>query len=106
MPSGTRRWAGGWRGNAVLRVEDSGPGIPEAERTRAFDRFERLNQRQGEGVGLGLSIVRTVAQMHDALVTLGESALGGLSVDCEFMGRLVQRDELDLVALDAADSGP
>lgn len=94
------------RGNAVLRVEDSGPGIPEAERMRAFDRFERLNQRQGEGVGLGLSIVRTVAQMHDALVTLGESALGGLSVDCEFMGRLVQRDELDLVALDAADSGP
>lgn len=76
---------------ACLRVDDSGPGIPEADRVRVFDRFERLSQDKGSGVGLGLSIVRTVALMHDAAITLGESPLGGLRLSCVFTGRLVDR---------------
>jgi signal transduction histidine kinase len=53
---------------AVLVVEDAGPGIPEAERQRIFDRFtqlERHRQRRGGGVGLGLYIARQLARSQD-----------------------------------------
>lgn len=65
-------------GAAYLEVADSGPGIPPGERTRVFDRFYR---RGGDGEnrsGLGLSIVRTIADRHGAQVSLGESPAGGL----------------------------
>ena len=61
--SGTREGA-----EAVLVVEDAGPGIPEAERQRIFDRFtqlERHSQRRGGGVGLGLYIARQLARSQD-----------------------------------------
>jgi signal transduction histidine kinase len=61
--SGTREGA-----EAVLVVEDAGPGIPEAERQRIFDRFtqlERHRQRRGGGVGLGLYIARQLARSQD-----------------------------------------
>jgi len=70
---------------AVLRVEDSGPGIPEAERERVFDRFYRAPGTDAPGSGLGLAIVRAIARRHQAQVRLGHSAaLGGLSVDVRF----------------------
>ena len=72
-----------------LSVDDSGPGIAADQRERAFERFERLNAVPSDGVGLGLSIVRTVAEAHGAEVTLGESALGGLRVTVCFRGRRV-----------------
>jgi signal transduction histidine kinase len=53
---------------AVLVVEDAGPGIPEAERQRIFDRFtqlERHMQRRAGGVGLGLYIARQLARSQD-----------------------------------------
>jgi signal transduction histidine kinase len=53
---------------AVLVVEDAGPGIPEAERQRIFDRFtqlERHSQRRAGGVGLGLYIARQLARSQD-----------------------------------------
>jgi signal transduction histidine kinase len=53
---------------AVLVVEDAGPGIPEAERQRIFDRFTQLEphrQRRGGGVGLGLYIARQLARSQD-----------------------------------------
>jgi len=53
---------------AVLAVEDAGPGIPEAERQRIFDRFtqlERNTQRRAGGVGLGLYIARQLARSQD-----------------------------------------
>ena len=53
---------------AVLAVEDAGPGIPEAERQRIFDRFtqlERSTQRRAGGVGLGLYIARQLARSQD-----------------------------------------
>jgi two-component system sensor histidine kinase TctE len=56
----------GTAGNSVLlSVEDSGPGIPEAERERIFSRFYRLNDKIG-GSGLGLAIVRDIALDHGA----------------------------------------
>jgi two-component system sensor histidine kinase QseC len=73
----------------ILVVEDSGPGIPADQHERIFDRFYRLGGDQHAsgviGCGLGLSIVRHVADLHHATVTLGTSALyGGLSVTVGF----------------------
>ena len=50
--------------SVVLTVDDSGPGIPAEQREHAFERFNRLEQTQIEGVGLGLSIVLSVVELH------------------------------------------
>jgi len=66
-----------------LAVEDSGPGVPLADRARLFDRFYRVAGPQSGtlGSGLGLAIVKTIADMHGACITLDTSeSLGGLKV--------------------------
>jgi two-component system sensor histidine kinase TctE len=47
-----------------LEVEDTGLGIPAAERTRVVERFYRILGREGDGSGLGLAIVKEIATMH------------------------------------------
>ncbi|MCU9956565.1 ATP-binding protein [Burkholderia sp. BKH01] len=67
-------------GALVLSVDDDGPGIPAAERTRVFEPFQRLDSsrdRQTGGFGLGLAIVRRVALVHGGDVRLEDSPLGG-----------------------------
>ena len=71
-------------GVPTLQVDDSGPGIPPAERERVFDRFYRRGLTEESGTGLGLAIVRSVAQRHGATVALGDSPLGGLRVTLRF----------------------
>ena len=72
--------------NAVsLTVDDTGPGIPEAERQRVFDRFYRRADGGESGSGLGLAIVQSVASSHDATVTLDRSPLGGLRAMVRFV---------------------
>jgi len=56
--------------HALLEVEDNGPGIPAAERGHVFERFYRILGSNTEGSGLGLPIVREVAQQHGAEVDL------------------------------------
>ena len=78
-------------GRAVLSVTDTGPGIPAAERERVFERFHRGAQADdaapGTGSGLGLSIVRRIAEAHGATVTLDDGAGGkGLAVRVRFPG--------------------
>ncbi|MEQ1806216.1 MAG: ATP-binding protein, partial [Burkholderiaceae bacterium] len=68
----------------LLRVDDSGPGIPAIERERAFERFNRLGLTQIEGVGLGLSIVLSVVELHHAAIRLLDSPLGGLRAQVAF----------------------
>ena len=64
----------------LVWVEDDGPGIPAAERTRIFARGARLDTNQ-PGTGLGLAIVRDVVEIYGGSVELGESEdLGGLLV--------------------------
>jgi len=49
-------------------VTDDGPGVPEAERERIFERFHRGETADAEGCGLGLAIVREIATVHGATV--------------------------------------
>jgi two-component system, OmpR family, sensor histidine kinase TctE len=51
-----------------LTLTDDGPGIPEAERERVFERFHRGANVETEGCGLGLAIVREIATVHGATV--------------------------------------
>ena len=68
-----------------LVVLDQGPGIPEAERGRVFDRFYRAPDAPPGGSGLGLAIVRSIAESHSATVTLAGGGDGrGLKVVVRF----------------------
>jgi signal transduction histidine kinase len=72
-------------GDAVLlEVIDTGPGIPAADRERAFDRFYRRASAPEGGSGLGLAIVRAIAERHGAEVDLSDAAGGGLHVTVRF----------------------
>lgn len=62
--------------HVAIWVTDSGPGIPEDVQDRVFDRFFRLSNDTSGGCGLGLSIVRTVAEMHGGSATVLDSAHG------------------------------
>lgn len=68
----------------ILSVADSGPGIPEEERDRVFQRFYRQLGTKSPGSGLGLSIVSRIADLHQLKVVLLTSKLGGLQVDVYF----------------------
>jgi two-component system OmpR family sensor kinase len=63
-------------GEAILEVEDTGPGIPEAERVRVFDRFYRGEAAGAGGSGLGLAIVRRIAERHHGLAELLDATSG------------------------------
>jgi two-component system, OmpR family, sensor histidine kinase TctE len=57
----------------VLQVEDTGPGIPPAERDAVFRPFYRALGTQVDGSGLGLAIVQEIAQRHGASITLADA---------------------------------
>jgi signal transduction histidine kinase len=63
-------------GDAVLIVEDDGPGIPPELERRVFERFVRDGRDGGRGSGLGLAIVRAVAESHGGKVALDIPASG------------------------------
>jgi signal transduction histidine kinase len=68
-----------------IAVDDDGPGIPEQERVRVFDRFHRVagGRRAAAGAGLGLSIVQAIADAHGGRAFAETSALGGARVVVE-----------------------
>jgi two-component system, OmpR family, sensor histidine kinase TctE len=59
----------------VLLVEDSGPGIPAAERELVFQPFYRALGTNVDGSGLGLAIVVEIAKQHDAVVSIEDAQL-------------------------------
>ena len=68
-----------------LAVEDDGPGVPEAERERIFERFYRIAGSEADGCGLGLSIVREIATLHRAVARVGGGSSGrGVRFTVEF----------------------
>ena len=65
------------QGRAILAVVDDGPGVPDAERERLFDRFHRLEaSRSTPGSGLGLALVAAVAKLHGADAGLNDARPG------------------------------
>ncbi len=63
---------------AVVRVADNGPGIPEGMQERIFDRFVRADAAaRPEGTGLGLAIARSVVQAHQGRIWAGNNGSGG-----------------------------
>jgi two-component system OmpR family sensor kinase len=65
-------------GEVVLRVADTGPGIPAEDRERVFERFVRLDPARGAGgAGLGLAIARWVAEAHSGRVRIVSSGSDG-----------------------------
>lgn len=79
----------GW---ALLEVTDDGPGIPEADRDRVFERFVRLDAdrgRAGGGTGLGLAIAREIARAHGGEVSALPAPAGGARLLLRVPGRTV-----------------
>jgi signal transduction histidine kinase len=78
-PSGTHIIVGSVRrgGGGRLTVSDDGPGAPEAERRRIFERFYRLDAaRSTPGDGLGLSVVAAIAELHGMAYAAEDNAPG------------------------------
>jgi two-component system, OmpR family, heavy metal sensor histidine kinase CusS len=64
-------------GGVAIAVDDAGPGIPEPDRERVFDRFARLSGANTPGHGLGLSLARAIAELHGGTLRASKSPLGG-----------------------------
>ncbi len=71
-------------GHAVLEVADDGPGIAEADKARVLLRFVRLRPADTTGSGLGMAIVRQIAEQHQAALSLLDTPGGGLTVRIEW----------------------
>jgi two-component system sensor histidine kinase KdpD len=73
--------AGTVGGNLLLEIEDHGPGVPEADLSRVFDKFYRVPVPEGAGgTGLGLSISKGIVDAHGGSIRAKNRAGGGLSV--------------------------
>jgi signal transduction histidine kinase len=71
-------------GDGVVRVRDCGPGIAETERELIFQRFWRADRQRSDGAGLGLSIVRGVAEDHAASIAVENLPGGGTQFTLHF----------------------
>ncbi|MFK4037073.1 DUF4153 domain-containing protein [Nonomuraea wenchangensis] len=88
--SGTAHGAG-----VRVAVADHGPGIPEAERGRVFERFSRLDSGRAAdsgGAGLGLAIVKEIVELHGGAVRIDEGA--GCRMVVELPGRTMPAEEV------------
>jgi len=92
--------------NGILTVDDEGPGIAEADRPLVFDRFFRSTEsRAMAGSGLGLSIVRQVAERHAGEVRAGSSPSGGARITMMLPGSPVHPDAVPAPEPEPAPTG-
>jgi len=76
-------------GDLVLAVADTGVGIPVADRERVFEKFERGNPQSREaGAGLGLSLVKSLIELHGGSVDIDSEPGSGTSILCRLPARL------------------
>ena len=99
-------------GEAVLRVADTGPGIPAEHLPRIFERFYRVDRarsRRNGGTGLGLAIVKSVVEAHGGQVDVASTTAPGQAQGTTFTVRLPAQpaaDGPDRSARRAAGDGP
>jgi len=74
-------------GAVQITIDDNGRGVPEAERTRVFERFSRGSTASHSGSGLGLALVAQQAELHSGAATLDTSPLGGARLVLRLAGR-------------------
>ncbi|GAD23419.1 sensor histidine kinase [Acidovorax sp. MR-S7] len=77
----------------LLQVEDTGPGVPEAERELVFQPFYRALGTDADGSGLGLPIVREIARQHDVEVLLEDVHPGAAMPGARFSVRFAARSD-------------
>jgi two-component system sensor histidine kinase GlrK len=83
VPDRWRRLITGNRQNGyfgLVTVVDSGPGIPDTDKEKVFEKFHQVRQGKkmaGQGVGLGLSICRTIVQAHRGAIWVEDNPAGG-----------------------------
>ncbi|HEY7133587.1 MAG TPA: HAMP domain-containing sensor histidine kinase [Acidimicrobiia bacterium] len=81
--------------HVVLTVDDDGPGIPDRDRARVFERFVRLDDaRHRGGIGLGLAMVHAIVTRHGGTVDAGASPLGGARLTVRLPTAVVMADAL------------
>jgi len=73
-------------GNGRVKVEDTGPGIPEQDLERVFDRHYRGQNITGKGAGLGLAIVKRLCELYGWSIHFSNRATGGLCAELRFFG--------------------
>lgn len=79
--------------DVVISIDDTGPGIPDADLSRVFEPFTRLEQsrsRETGGVGLGLPIARAILHAHGGTVELTNRAKGGLRATITLRGAVAR----------------
>lgn len=69
---------------AVFELADTGPGIPDGEKQKVFERFYRSKKGEGSGSGLGLAMVRWACDSHQARIELADNQPNGLLVQVVF----------------------
>jgi len=71
------RLGAGMDGATVIEVADNGPGIAPGEREAVFQRFHRADRSRGtDGNGLGLALVRAIADLHGLAISVADAAPG------------------------------
>jgi signal transduction histidine kinase len=73
-------------GNGRVKVEDTGPGIPEQDLSRVFDRHYRGQNISGKGAGLGLAIVKRLCELYGWSIHFSNRKSGGLRAELRFFG--------------------
>ena len=83
--------AEGPEGDLVLAVSDTGVGIAAGDQERVFEKFERANPHAREsGAGLGLSLVKSLIELHGGSVTIESEKDAGTTIACRLPARLRQ----------------
>jgi signal transduction histidine kinase len=76
--------------NGAVSVEDTGPGIPPAVRSRLFDAFQLAASADSAGSGIGLALVKRICEYLGAVLTVGDRPEGGTVFTIDFPRRLIK----------------
>ena len=60
-----------------IDIEDSGPGVPDADKKRIFEKFQTVNVAQGMGIGMGLYLCAQIVKQHGGKIGVIDAADGG-----------------------------